>query len=67
MLDMKIEKKQYETPFAKLVEIYLPSIMTTGSIIDGDIDDEYDEPIMDPDNQNVGTNRGDWENIWGNM
>ena len=61
---MKYEtiKKVYEAPVVDYVELEINTIMLDGSIVGGD-----DDEIFDPDNQNAGGHRGDWENIWGNM
>ena len=53
-----MEKKEYISPFAEIVEIGTLNMIALSK--------ESDEQIDDTE-QWSGESRGDWENIWGNL
>ena len=53
-----MEKKEYISPVAEILEIGVLSVLALSKENDEQIDDEE---------QWTGEARGDWENIWGNM
>jgi hypothetical protein len=53
-----MEKKEYISPVAEILEIGALSVLALSKESDEQIDDEE---------QMSNEHRGDWENIWGNM